>query len=217
VLVAAVAALGVLAAVALANVTIYTNDFNRRSGAQALDGPKANACQKSWNKEKKALKVEVKNGPRACSYRLPVESVDELPDHDLSAEGKLLQATPGAIRDTAYIGLFVRAGGAQYYELRVFPRTGEYSVRRTPDGPDFPANGSDPAIKGVGKRNKIRLEVFGTHVRALVNGTELEDITDSDPGEIHGTKLRLVVGNTGNTNKDTLALLDRVRVAVPNP
>jgi hypothetical protein len=214
--VAAVAALAALAAIALANVTIYVNDFNRRSGAQALDGPKSNACHKSWIKEKNALKVEVREG-RACSYRLPVESVEALPDHDLKVEAKILPSTPGAIRDTAYVGLFVRAGGGEFYELRVFPRTGDYSVRRTPDGPGFPANGSDGAIKGVGKRNTIRLEVFGTRVRALVNGNELEDFTDSDPGEVQGKKLRLVVGNTGNTNKNTVAVLDNVRLSVPNP
>ena len=214
---AAVVALAAVAAVALANVTVYTNDFSRRSGAQALDGPKGNACSKSWRKEQERVRIVARNGPRTCSYRLPVEGVQELPDHDLRAEGRVLQDTPGAIRDTAFIAVFVRVGGGEYYELRVFPRTGAYSLRRTPDGPDFPANGTSPAIRGIGNRNLIRLEVFGSGVRALVNGTELEDITDSDPGEVLGRKLRLGVGNTGNTQKDTVAVLDDVRVTVPNP
>jgi hypothetical protein len=214
---AAAVALGVVAAAALANVTVYRNDFSSRTEARALDRPSTNACVKSWRKGQEALGVEVKNGPRTCSFRLPVEGAEEMPDHDLTVDGKLLGETPRPIRDTAYIAVLVRVGGGEFYELRVFPKGGKYALRRTPDGAGFPANGTDAAIKGIGKRNRIRLEVFGAEVRALVNGTELASVTDADPGEIEGTKLRLAVGNTGSTRKDTVALFDDVKVAVPNP
>jgi hypothetical protein len=213
----AVALAAALAAVALANVTIYSNNFSSRSEARELDGPQARACSKNWRKGPKTLKVALGRGPLACPYGLPVQGVDALPDHDLKMKGKILTDTRRPIRDTAYIGLLVRAGGGQYYELRVFPRTHGYSLRRSPDGPGFPANGTDGVIRRVGKTNTIRLEVFGTRARAIVNGTELADVTDSDPGEILGTRLRVVVGNTGNTNKNTHAVLDDVKVAVPEP
>jgi hypothetical protein len=216
VIVAALATLAALAAVAFASATIYSSHFNRRAGARALDGPATDACHMKWRRQQKEIKVEVRDGPRGCEYTLPVHAVDDLPDHDLRVTGKLLRGTPTAIRDTAYIGVMVRAGGGDFYELRVFPKTDAYSLRRMPDAPGFPANGTNSAIGRVGKDNLIRLQVFGSRVRALVNGTELEDIIDPAPAEVGGRRLRLVVGNTGNTNNDTVAALDDVKVIVPD-
>jgi hypothetical protein len=219
VLVAALA-LGLAAAVALAGVTVYANNFSRKSEAKQLKHVDGKRCDKRWRKKAQALLIEVKKGPGACGYRPPVEGDSDGPDHDFQAEGKLLKATPKGLRGSAYVAIAVRAGKSSHYELRVFPKKHKYELRRAPtDGGagGFPKTGKTRAIKGVNKRNVLRLKAFGNKVTATVNSRKVAQVTDSNAGQVGGRRLEVSVGNKRSTNKDVVVSLDNLKLQVPNP
>ena len=207
----------VAAAAAFANVFVYRNNFSSRGEVRELSGAGAGACDKTWRRGQETLKMEINRGPRACLLRLPVQGDNELPDHDLRAEFMVLSETPRSVRDAAYAALIVRSGGGEGYELRVFPRQGRFALTKTPDGPAFPEQGNSPDIHGIGKRNVLRLQAFGTHVRAFVNGTKVADVDDPDPGDLEGTRLRVGLGHSEDSGKNVVGVLDNIRLAVPNP
>jgi hypothetical protein len=207
-----------LAAVALGVVNVYKNNFSSRSefGEIRFAG-EANKCERSWSRKKELMRATVKKAPKSCRFRPPVQSDGAQPNYTIFVEGKVAPKTPKGIRDEAYVSVAARVGDGREYELRVFPREGRYSLRREPDNGAFPAEGTDPAVKGIGKRNDLKLEVSGNDVRAVVNGTTVANVADPNPGEIDGTKLEFRLGSTANSNKNTHGAFDRIKVQVPNP
>ena len=211
--------LGLAAAVALAGVTVYTNNFSRKSQAKQLKHIDGKHCDKRWRKKAESLLIEVKKGPGACGYRPPVEGDSDGPDHDFQAKMKLLRATPKGIRGSAYLAIAVRSGKSSRYELRIFPKKHKYELRRAPaDGAGgFPKRGKTRAIKGVNKRNVLRLKAVGNKVTAKVNSRKVAQVTDSNAGQVGGRRLEVFVGNKRSTNKDVVASLDNLKLQVPNP
>jgi uncharacterized low-complexity protein len=217
VLLAAVLALG-LAAAALAGVTVYTNNFSGRAEAKQLKHTEGRHCEERWRRKAKSILVEVKKGPGRCGYRPPVEGDTPGPDHDFQAELKLLRATPVGIRRSAYMAVAVRSGKSSRYELRIFPKKHKYELRRIPagGGGGFPKKGTSRAIK-VNKPNVLRLKAVGNTVTARVNSKKVAQVTDSNPGQVDGRRLEVLVGNKRRTHKDVVASLDNLKLQVPSP
>jgi ribosomal protein S8E len=218
-LLAAVLAVGLGTAAALAGVTVYKNNFSGKAEAGQLDRAQGKHCDKRWRRKTKTLRIAVQRGPGVCGYRPPVEGDSDRPDHDFQAKGKLLKRTPKSTRRGAYLAIAVRVGKNTGYELRAFPKKHKFVLRRSPSGGGggFPANGTSSAIKGVSKPNVLRLRAVGDKVTARVNGTKVAEVTDSNPGEVDGRKLEVAVGHKKNSPKPVLAVLDDLKLQVPNP
>jgi hypothetical protein len=209
-----------VAATALANVAVYENDFSSRSEVKEVKKSGGKKCARKFVQKgkRKTMRATVKEGPATCSFRPPVQSDGELGDLELRLDGKVAKSTPNATRKGAFLGVSVRVGGNGVgYELRVFPHTGKFKLTRGPNGGAFPVNGTSNAIAGVGKNNTLRIAAEGARVRATVNGTELADVTDNDPGAVSGRKLRFAVGGERSSGKPVIATIKKVRVAVPDP
>ena len=218
-LLAAALALGLAAAVALAGVTVYKNNFSSETEAKELRHSSGKHCAKRWRQKAKSVRVQRNRGSGACGYRPPVEGDTAGPDHDFRAKEKLLKATPKGIRGSAYVAVAVRSGKGSGYQLRIFPKRHKFELRRTPSGggSGFPAKGRNRAIKGVGKPNAVRLKADGNKVTARVNGTQLAKVTDSNAGQVDGRKLEVAVGNERDSNKQVVATFDNLKLLVPNP
>jgi hypothetical protein len=217
--VAALAALALAASAGVAwGVTVYSNDFsNKAKYEEIMRSGGGKACDRRYRDKQKAMLTSVKKGPLTCSYRAPVEGDSELPDHELAVEAKVLKSTPKAARGGAFAELTLRAGGGGVgYSLRVFPEKGRFELIRQPaGGGDFPARGESKAIKGINKRNRISLVADGARVVARVNGKELASVTDGDPGQVTGRKVRFGIGSAKKTQKDVAAVIRQVTVGVP--
>jgi hypothetical protein len=218
---AVVAVLGaVVAATAFAAVTVYENDFSSRGEVREVKKSGGKACARKFvhKGSRKSMRVTVKDGPRTCAFRPPVQGDGELPNFELRLDAKIAKSTGGSVRRGAFLGVLVRVGGSGVgYELRVFPHTDKFKLTRGPNSNPFPVNGTEAAIAGIGKKNTLRLSVDGARVRAKVNGTEVADITDNDPGAVSGRKLRFAVGSERNSGKDVVGVIKNVRVTVPDP
>jgi len=216
-LLAAALALGLAAAVALAGVTVYKNNFSSETEAKELRHSSGKHCAKRWRQKAKSVRAQRNRGSGACGYRPPVEGDTAGPDHDFRVKEKLLKATPKGIRGSAYVAVTVRSGKSSGYELRIFPKRHKFQLHRVPSGGGFPAKGRNQAIKGVGKPNVVRLKAFGKKVTARVNGTQLAKVTDSDAGQVNGRKLQVAVGSTRRSHKQVVATFDNLKLLVPNP
>ncbi len=207
-------ALGALASYALANAIVYSNSFGSKQQVAALEGG-GRRCDSGWNRRRKAMRITVTRGPAACAYKLPVIGDGPQPNHDLRAAGKIAKSTPKSARDNAYLLLDVRMGKDGGYELRVFPRGGEWRLTREPAGTGFPAQGTSDAIKGIGERNTIELHARNDVIRAYANGELLTRIVDANAGTVDGTRLAVGAGRTGKGRSDVHAQLASVKLAVP--
>lgn len=217
---------GLMTASSIAAVTVYKNDFSSREDVKEVKKSGGKNCKrklkskkgKGKKKGKSAMSAIVEQGPAECLFRLPVQGDAPLPDHDLKANGKVSKSVAKSVRKSAFLVVEARSGGDGVgYALRVFPHTGRFELTRGPGGAEFPVRGTDEAIQGVGKRNSLRLVVDGTQVRALVNGREVAQVSDPDPGEVNGTKVRFGLGNERGTGKDVSGTFSKVTVGVPEP
>ncbi len=208
-----------LAAVAIAGVTVYQNDFSSRAEAKELEHSDGKHCDKRWRRKSEAVLVQVNRGSGSCAYRPSVVGDQDGPDHDFLVRAKVLKATPKGLRRTSYLGIAVRSGKRSGYQLRVFPKKHQYLLRRVPSGGGggFPKQGNSRAVKGVGKVNVLRLRAFGNTVTAKVNGRRVAQVSDSNAAEVAGRKLEVFAGQKRKTRKDTVASLDNVKLQVPNP
>ncbi len=215
--VAAVLTLG--AATAVAEVTVYDNDFSSQGQFnQILRSGGGKRCDKNYREKSKVMVASVKKSPTTCSFRPPVQGDDELPNQGVSVDGKILKETPKAVRGGAFIEVTVRAGGANTgYSLRIFPQRQRYELDRRPAGNGFPAEGKSDAIKKVNERNRIEIVATGAEIRAIVNGKQVAKLSDSNPGEVQGRKVRFAIGSRANKDKPVIGTFKRVAVAVPDP
>jgi hypothetical protein len=212
VVVAVTAATGAVAA-----VTVYKNNFSSRAEVKEIfKSGGGKRCDRSFRKKGKAMRAAVKRSPTTCSYRPPVEGDVELPNHDVRLQAKILKRTDKGLRGGAFIELTVRAGGGGVgYTLRIFPKRKRFELLRGPTGGQFPVRGNSNAIKRVNERNQLRLIAAGADIRALVNGTEVAAVSDGNPGQVPGTKIRFAVGSKKDKSGRVVATFKRVAVAVP--
>ena len=210
---------GVLAASALAFVTVYKNNFNSKPGYKEVVrvGGGKKACSRDWNQKREIMAIELGKAPAVCTFKPPVQGDAPRPNHRFDADGRILKKTAENIRDEAYLSIAVRVGGGNRYELRVFPKGKNYQLRRQPNGTGFPMSGSNPAIGGIGKLNRLRLLAEGNQVTAHVNGTQVATTVDPTANDLSGAKVEFSVGNNGDGNRNTAATFDKLKLAVPDP
>ena len=209
------------AGVAVGAVTLYSNDFSRRGDFEDIvrsGGGKR--CDKKYREKSKTMLASVKKTPTTCSFKPPVQGDNEVPNMGVSVEGKILKGTPKFLRKKAFIEATVRAGGSSTgYSLRVYPKKQRYELRRGPDGGNFPASGHSDAIKKINEKNRIEVIATGAEIRAVVNGKEVAKVSDSNPGQVEGTKVRFAIGSGSrrDTEKTVVATFKRIAVSVPDP
>jgi hypothetical protein len=206
-----------VAATAIAGVTVYENDFSSRGEFSEIGKSGGKACDRSYRKKSGSMRASVERGPVTCSFRPPVQGDSELPNHVVKVDGKILESTPNSVRGGAFIEVSLRAGGGGVgYMLRVFPEKKRFELIRGPEGGGggFPAQGRNPNIKPVNKRNKLRLTATGGEITAAVNGEQIATVTDDDPGQVPGRKVRFGVGGEKQSGKDVGAVFRRVSVGV---
>ncbi|MGH2953260.1 MAG: hypothetical protein ACRDK9_04450 [Solirubrobacterales bacterium] len=205
-------------ATAVAGVTVYENDFSTRAEFREIaKSGGGKRCDRSYRKKSKAMRASVKQGPTTCSFRPPVQGDGELPNHVGRLDGKILKSTANSVRGRAFIEISLRSGGGGVgYSLRVFPEKKRFELIRVPDGggPGFPAEGRGAKIKPINKRNKLRLTTAGADIVASVNGERVASVTDNDPGQVTGRKVRFGVGSEKDSGKDVAAVFKRVSVGV---
>jgi hypothetical protein len=204
-------------AIALASVTVYSNDFSSKHEFGEIERGHGKHCDRNYRAGKEVLRAVVTRSPETCSLMPPVFGDAPQPDHIFQFQGKILTSTPKKYREKAFLLAAVRVGGGGRYELRVFPKTHKFQLSRRPNAAGFPVEGMSADIEGIGKRNKLRIQAIGDQVRALVNGTNVGSVVDPNPGQLEGTKMEMGVGNKRSGHKKTEATFDRVRVEVPNP
>jgi hypothetical protein len=204
---------------AMAAVTVYDNGFgNRAEFKEIIKSGGGKRCDRSYRRKGKSMRAAVKRSPTTCSFRPPVEGDGELPNHRVRLAGKVLRRTERRLRGGSFVELTVRAGGGGVgYTLRVFPQKKRFELRRGPSGggSGFPTRGRSNAIKKINQRNELRLIASGANVRALVNGKQLARVTDSNPGQVSGSKIRFAVGSQKQKRGNVVATFKRVAVAVP--
>jgi hypothetical protein len=206
-------------ATALAEVTVYDNDFSTQGRYDEIarsGGGKR--CDRKYREKSKILLASVKKSPANCAFRPPIQGDDELPNHSVLIDAKILKKTPSSARKGAFFEVTVRAGGkGSGYTLRIFPERQRFELTRGPGGQGFPVSGKNKAIKKTNSRNRIVLTATGAEIVATVNKKELASVSDSNPGAVEGRKVRFAIGNQSNTDKKTVGTFKEVAVSVPDP
>ena len=205
------------AAVALASVTIYKNDFSKHGQVKQMKHSRGKHCKREFLKGSKAMGIVVDKAPETCAQSPPVVGDRPRPDHTVQVKAKILKGTPKGIRKRAFVMAGVRVGSGDRYEFRVFPKTKDFQLIRKPGSAAFPIDGHERKINGIGERNKLTLQAKGAHIKAKVNGKTVASIDDPAPKEVKGTKIEVGAGSKAHSHKNTSASLDKLRVTVPNP
>jgi hypothetical protein len=215
----ALAAMGVLVAGAFALVTVYKNAFNNAASFKEVSrsGGGGGSCAREFRKKDGEMRVTVKEGPVTCEYQPPVEGDGPRPDHNFQAHAVVGRQTDKDVDETAFVAVAVRVGGGSHYQLRVFPKTDTYKLRRQPSGAGFPAQGTEATIKPIGRVNQIEIAAVGNEVRAFANDVPLATVVDANPGELDGASVEFGVGNEADTGKDTFGSITRIELRVPDP
>ncbi len=206
-----------LCATALADVTVYDNDFsNRAEFKQIIKSGSGKKCERRFREKSKSMLASVKRGKTTCTFRPPVEGDDELPNQTVRVDGKILKKTPKSVRGGAFLELTLRAGGNGVgYSLRVFPQKQRFELLRGPGRQRLPAAGrqrcdQEDQQAQLALAHGPRRQGRGVHQRqAGRRGRRREPRSGQRP------KIRFSVGNAKQKSKDVAATFKRVSVAVP--
>ena len=214
---AALCALLIGAIAAQAAVRVYSNDFSSRTEFAEIErSGGGKACDRRYRKKSNTMQAVLARAPGSCSFRLPVQGDDELPDHHVTVEGKVLDRTAKSARGGAFLELAVRSGGGGVgYSLRVFPEKKRFVLARGPEGRDFPVSETSNAVKKIGRPNRLELAANGATIRAFVNGRKVAEVEDQNPGQVSGRKIRFALGSEKQTKKEAYGTFKRVSVSVP--
>jgi hypothetical protein len=194
-------------ATALAAVTVYDNDFSTQGRYdEIVRSGGGKRCDRKYREKAN------------CSFRPPVQGDDELANHELTIDAKILKKTAKPARDGAFFEVTVRAGGkGTGYSLRIFPERQRFELYRGPDGSGFPVVGKNKAIKRTNSRNTIDITATGAEIVATVNGKEVARVSDTNPGAVDGRKVRFAIGNQSKADDKTVGTFKEVAVSVPDP
>jgi hypothetical protein len=204
------------AGVALADVVVYSNTLATKNDGKQLHHFEGKGANCSRHIRKASLLILV-SGKDTCGYRLPLEGDQPKPDHSLHARLKLGKQTPKALRAKSFLGVAVRYGGGTGYTFRVFPKLHKFVLRRLPSGKGFNVSGKSHQIKATNKWNDVRLQAFGTTVKAVVNGKQVAKATDSGANGVKGRKAEVFVGANKKNAVGAYGRVDDIRLAVPSP
>jgi hypothetical protein len=208
-----------VAGIAAAEVTVYENPFSSRGSVRDLrkvEGGKE--CKRGWAKEDEELSLEIKKGAVTCEFSTPVRGDESGPDHHLEITATISKQLPKSLRDKVFASISVRNNQSAGYELRVAPGTSSWEVRRDPQAEGFPLRGTDNAIAGLGKSNKLSLQAFGDSITAAVNGKRVVDgMPDPAAADVEGRRTTIAFGSDGNAKDPIEARFDNLRVRLPSP
>jgi hypothetical protein len=212
---------GLFAFVASASavVYVYKNGFGSKSAYKSIDSISGGKkCDRSYQADSKVMRIEMR-GRTFCEYSPPITGDADQPDHEIVAEGRILDATPKNVRKQAYLGVRVRVGEGTYYEFRVTPKGGDYRLTREPagGGSGLPITGHANAIKPLGENNELRLRITGNDVTAFVNGNSVATYNDPNPGQVTGRKVSFGMGSTKKASPGPVGRFTSLKVGVPNP
>jgi hypothetical protein len=220
--VAAVASLALAASAGAALIGIYRNPMEsqgQREEAVKLSGTR---CQRGGSSH--VLRVVVGKKTRECAYRTPVVGRDL----EIAATMRLLEKTPKAIRNKAFLALTLRAGDGAHYQLAVFPLQRKAQLRKTLPGGKVEylrIAKNVKAVMGVDGANMLRLRAFNIttgpekgqcRILGYVGSQQVADFTDPAAGELKGRASGFVVGATKSA-KGVVATIDDVVIRAPNP
>jgi hypothetical protein len=215
------ATLGIGGAAALAEVVVYSNDMsNEAAFRQIVRSGGGKRCDKKYRDKSEVMLASVKKTPTTCSFRPPVQGDDELPNQGVAIDGKILKETPKFLRNKAFIEATVRAGGGGTgYSLRIYPKKQRFELNRGPKGGEFPASGHSDAINKIDQKNRIEVIATGAEIRAVINGKEVAKLSDTNPGQVDGRKVRFAIGSGSqrDTDKTVVGTFKRIAVSVPDP
>jgi hypothetical protein len=207
------------AGIAVADVTVYENVFSSRASigdVRKVEGGKE--CKRGWAKKDDELSIEIKEGAADCEFSTPVRGDERGPDHHLEVRATVSKELPNALRDEVFVAISVRNNQSAGYGLRVFPGTRTWEVSRAPQAQGFPLRGTDEAIAGLGKANRLSLQAFGDSITAAVNGKRLVDgMPDSSAADVEGRRTTLAFGSEGKAKERIGARFDDLRVRLPTP
>jgi hypothetical protein len=208
-----------LAATAVAGVTVYTNSFKNKTDFKEVKHAEGKHCKKKRRKKAEKFVVTASKGKTVCGYRPPVEGDGDAPDHYFQATEKLAKHTPERVRDHVYTGVAVRSANDVGYELWVFPSERKFRLARLDGGsqPTFLAKGKNKAINGVRKANRLGLKADGSEISAKVNGKRVAKTVDHNAGKVDGRKVELLLGYKKKRSKAVSMIVDDLKLQVPNP
>ncbi|MDX6582512.1 MAG: hypothetical protein QOI10_1696 [Solirubrobacterales bacterium] len=213
------AVIGAGAATAFAEVVVYSNDMSTEAKFKEITrSGGGKRCDKKYRAKSAVMLASVKKSPTTCSFRPPVQGDDELANQGVAIDGKILKETPKSMRKGAFIETTVRAGGSNTgYSLRIFPQRQHWELRRGPEGGEFPKHGHSDAIKKINEKNRIEIIATGAQITAEINGQEIVKVSDSNPGQVDGRKVRFSLGSQADKDKGVVGTFKRIAVSVPDP
>jgi len=207
------------AAIVAAEVSVYENTFSAKStigDLQKLDGGKE--CKRGYLKKEQELALGIVKGAVVCSFATPVRGDAKEPDHNVEVEATIQKPVPKSLADDVYVAIGVRNNDTTGYELRVFPGSGAWELRRDPEIEGFPMQGTDAAVEGLGKVNKLALQAFDDRITASVNGTKLVDgFIDPAPADVEGRRTTIAFASDGEVKDPIAATFDDLEVRIPDP
>lgn len=204
------------ASVATALIKVYANDFSNKTEADQLK-ISGKGCKKLWDEENKRIFAVANAGPTRCRLKVPVQGDSVQPNQAVQVTTKLEKDIPSSIAKRSYVSISIRDGAGGRYEFKVYPALRKVELVREPNGNPFPFEAKDNAIGKAGERNTLRLEVSGDVIKAKVNKTRFEAITDDNAADLEGRRITLTLGVDGKTGESVSAWFDDLQVQVPTP
>jgi hypothetical protein len=213
---ALVAALAVTATAGAAMVGIYRNGLESQPQRAEMVKLFGRVCKRGGGED--AIRVALGKKTDSCSYRTPVIGRDL----EIAATESILSTTPKSLQKAAYVGLQLRAGGGEKYELRAYPAQKKAQlIRVTEGGTKYLA--IEKNVKEIGGLNeptvvRMRTETSGTAavVSAYVGPTLIGEVTDEAASELEGEASAVSIGATKIADGLIGSINDLV-VRVPSP
>jgi hypothetical protein len=213
---ALVAALVVTATAGAAMVGIYRNTLESQPQRAEMVKLFGRACKRGGGED--AIRVALGKKTDSCSYRTPVIGRDL----EIAATESILSTTPKSLQKAAYVGLQLRAGGGEKYELRAYPAQKKAQlIRVTEGGTEYLA--IEKNVKEIGGLNeptvvRLRTETSGTAavVSAYVGPTLVGEVTDEAASELEGEAAAVSIGATKIAD-GLIGSIDDLVVRVPSP
>lgn len=217
------AALGILflaiTGVSTASIQIYSNALDSVGTRAQMANQAGEECKRGGSK--RALRVTLGSGTKACSFRPPVVGRDL----DIAVTGRLLGGTPAKLRGRSYLEAGLRAGEGGVLAARVFPVQKKLQlIQFNPDGSTryLKIVKKEQAIRDVNQANRIYLRAFNQgkpgvcRVVVRVNGKRLVVEEVDRCATVTGRDPVIGAGATRG-GKGLIASFTKLRIGVPDP
>ncbi len=222
----AIATFAALAAVLLSSavagaqlVPIWRNELATTAQRSELIKLSGAVCKRGGTEE--SLRVALGKKTDSCAYRTPVVGRNL----EIAATERLLSGTPKALQRKAYLGVQLRAGGGNKYELRAFPLQRKAQLLKVSEaGTKYLAVGK--GIKTFGALNEptvVRLQAIAgvgpekgtTKLVGWVGKTMVGEASDETPAELEGESAAVSIGAT-KIAEGLVGSFDDVVIRVPS-